>query len=199
MHFITEDELRQAFQEAPFERYELTGQHRLTPGARGFLFDRKIPIIDLDAPVPRILQDIGEEMPEDASLPDNAPMIRSLERFLASLWEEATLLFEDDHTALEWMLLALERVRGLVRFMQGKSAKPKLLQIELSPLPEGLISVALFTHPKGQAILTLNRLARESAELAAYLSGPEVTFMEEVAGLLDQGIIALYGGGPCQK
>lgn len=197
MHFITEDELRQAFQEAPFERYELSKQYRLTPGARGFLFDRRIPIIDLDAPPSRVLCDNGKSV--NVSPPEDKPTIKQIDRFMASLWEVAALLFDEEHSALEWLLLALERTRKALAYAQGKEDAPVPLSMEFSPLPEGTISMALFTHPKRKTILTLNRLARESSELAVCLEGVEKTLMEEVTGLLDQGIIALYGGESCQK
>lgn len=196
MHFITEDELRTAFREAPFDRYELTGGRRLTPGARGFLFDRKIPIVDPEAPKPDTLRADGER--QDASLPE-APAIRSLERFLASLWEGAEHFYQEDNAALEWFLLAMERSRAALAYLKGEGPEPKALERDFRTLPEGTISIALFTHPKGRPILILNRLARESAELAAYLEEPAARVMGEVTGILDQGILALYGGDLCQK
>lgn len=42
MHYVTEDELREAFAAAPFGRYELPEGSRLTPGARQFLIDFRI-------------------------------------------------------------------------------------------------------------------------------------------------------------
>lgn len=46
MHYVTEDELREAFSRAPFTSYELPADARLTPSARQFLIDFHV---DFDA------------------------------------------------------------------------------------------------------------------------------------------------------
>lgn len=46
MRFVTEDELRQAHAQSHLECVELDSTTRLTPGARQFLIDFHIPIID---------------------------------------------------------------------------------------------------------------------------------------------------------
>ena len=46
MKFITEDDLRILLKKEPFTVYDLPGGTRLTPGARQFLVDKKIPITD---------------------------------------------------------------------------------------------------------------------------------------------------------
>ena len=42
MHYVTEDELREAYGTRPFEKYELPRDARLTPSARQFLIDFRI-------------------------------------------------------------------------------------------------------------------------------------------------------------
>lgn len=42
MHYVTEDELRQAYLIEPFQTYRLAPEARLTPGARQFLIDRRV-------------------------------------------------------------------------------------------------------------------------------------------------------------
>lgn len=42
MRFITEDELRLQYKEAPFDRYQCPADAKITPGARQFLIDHRI-------------------------------------------------------------------------------------------------------------------------------------------------------------
>lgn len=42
MHYVTEDELREAYAKAPFGTYELPDNARLTPSARQFLIDFRV-------------------------------------------------------------------------------------------------------------------------------------------------------------
>ena len=46
MHYVTEDELREAYGARPFEKYELPEGARLTPSARQFLIDFRIEFED---------------------------------------------------------------------------------------------------------------------------------------------------------
>lgn len=46
MHYVTEDELREAYGACPFEKYELPEGARLTPSARQFLIDFRIEFED---------------------------------------------------------------------------------------------------------------------------------------------------------
>lgn len=48
MKFLTEDDLRIAYQKSPFETFTVNKDCRLTPGARTFLIDRKIKILNED-------------------------------------------------------------------------------------------------------------------------------------------------------
>lgn len=43
MRYITEMDLRDLYHEEPFTTYYLAADNRLTPGARQFLTDRRIP------------------------------------------------------------------------------------------------------------------------------------------------------------
>lgn len=46
MHYVTEEELRRAWGEGPFERYALKPGDRLTPSARQFLVDFRVGLDD---------------------------------------------------------------------------------------------------------------------------------------------------------
>ncbi|MGC4388484.1 hypothetical protein ABXW34_21820, partial [Streptococcus suis] len=46
MKYITEDDLRLIYRDNPFETFTIQAQTRLTPGAKTFLTDRRIAIID---------------------------------------------------------------------------------------------------------------------------------------------------------
>ncbi|HFI0420803.1 TPA: hypothetical protein ACGOW9_002024 [Streptococcus suis] len=46
MKYITEDDLRLLYRDNPFKTFTIQAQTRLTPGAKTFLTDRRIPIID---------------------------------------------------------------------------------------------------------------------------------------------------------
>lgn len=48
MRFITEDDLREQFKLKPFTQYVLENDERITPGARQFLMDRGISVLDAD-------------------------------------------------------------------------------------------------------------------------------------------------------
>lgn len=49
MHYVTEEELRRAWGEGPFERYTLKPGDRLTPSARQFLVDFRVGLDGFDA------------------------------------------------------------------------------------------------------------------------------------------------------
>ena len=53
MKYLTEDDLRLAYRDNPFETFTIQKLIRLTPGARTFLMDRKIRIIDENNPKPK--------------------------------------------------------------------------------------------------------------------------------------------------
>lgn len=57
MRFITEDELRLIYRSEAFDRYELPADSRLTPGARQFLVDYRVEIVDASQPVKRTYRD----------------------------------------------------------------------------------------------------------------------------------------------
>lgn len=46
MKFLTEDDLRTEYRNLPFETFTVKKDQRLTPGARTFLLDRKVKILD---------------------------------------------------------------------------------------------------------------------------------------------------------
>lgn len=46
MKYLTEDDLRLIYHDNPFETFTIQNQTRLTPGAKTFLMDRKVKIID---------------------------------------------------------------------------------------------------------------------------------------------------------
>ena len=46
MKYLTENDLRIAYRDIPFEVFTIHSDERLTPGARTFLSDRKVKIID---------------------------------------------------------------------------------------------------------------------------------------------------------
>ncbi|HEM3177763.1 hypothetical protein HO995_02660 [Streptococcus suis] len=53
MKYLTEDDLRFAYRDNPFETFTIQKTVRLTPGAKTFLMDRKIQIIDENEPQPK--------------------------------------------------------------------------------------------------------------------------------------------------
>lgn len=46
MKYLTEDDLRLIYRDNPFETFTIQKQTRLTPGAKTFLMDRKVRLID---------------------------------------------------------------------------------------------------------------------------------------------------------
>jgi hypothetical protein len=50
MHFITESELRTTYRKAPFHELTLQPEERLTPEGKQFLIDKKITLIEAQAP-----------------------------------------------------------------------------------------------------------------------------------------------------
>lgn len=67
MHYVTEEELRRAWGEGPFERYALKPGDRLTPSARQFLVDFRV---GLDDPHTRAVAGHGGDEASAAPGPD---------------------------------------------------------------------------------------------------------------------------------
>ncbi|GAB2025373.1 hypothetical protein [Lactovum odontotermitis] len=87
MKFLTEYDLRLKYQEHPFDDFTVTGETRLTPGARQFLIDRKIKIIDEKEEKEKFQKDVLKKNKDPISVGKSN---------------------EDGLAALDWLLLRSE-------------------------------------------------------------------------------------------
>ena len=75
MNYITEYDLRARFQQQPFTEYQLKEGTRLTPGAKQFLSDQRIPVLEESENVQAHMQ-----MPEDS--PHEKDTVNSFESMI---------------------------------------------------------------------------------------------------------------------
>lgn len=66
MRYVTEGEMRDAYAKAPFSTYHLSHNIRLTPGARTFLIDQRVDIIDPTAP--KRVKNVGHDAEKNGDL-----------------------------------------------------------------------------------------------------------------------------------
>ncbi|MDR1773150.1 MAG: hypothetical protein LBS02_21320 [Hungatella sp.] len=203
MKFITEDDLRILFKKEPFTSYDLPAGTRLTPGARQFLVDKKIPISDDPFMVKRKNEKPAEKKEE-------APKKEICQDHF--LLKKKTLQAQFLQAGLELLnrdVLLAEQVFDLERKLSdlGKEGR----EVEISPSPCTGFHKESFNQPyedcfeitgfhaqseKGKEILILHRLRCSVRELAAET---ENGILNPLINRLSQMICLEYGGKTCQR
>ncbi|HCD42595.1 MAG TPA: hypothetical protein DEQ64_02425 [Lachnoclostridium sp.] len=203
MKFITEDDLRILFKKEPFTSYNLPAGTRLTPGARQFLVDKKIPISD----DPMMVKRKNEKPTEKNEKAQEKGICQDL-----FLLKKKTLQAQFLETGLELLnrdVLLAEQIFDLERKLSdlGKEGR----EVEFPPSPCTGFHKDNFNQPyedcfeitgfhaqseKGKEILLLHRLRCSVRELAAET---ENAGLNPVINRLSQMICLEYGGKTCQR
>ena len=203
MKFITEDDLRILFRREPFTFYDLPAGTRLTPGARQFLVDKKIPISDDPMMVKRNLvkpAEKKEEAPEKELCQD------------LFLLRKKTLQAQFLEVGLELLsrdVLLAEQVFDLERKLSNLKKEGREEEMGFKPCTgfyednmqepfEDCFEITGFhaQSEKGKEILLLHRLRCSTRELAAEAGSEN---LNPVINRLSQMICLEYGGKTCQR
>ncbi|MDO4280367.1 MAG: hypothetical protein Q4C56_01930 [Peptococcaceae bacterium] len=197
MKFITEDDLRTLFKQAPLECYQLKPGERLTPGARQFLIDRGVDMYAADArPKAR------------ATAKTPALLALRLEGLrLECLLAAESLLATD--AALANALTDLSRQLALLPLaLDGTCA---LADLCIQPCAEGAatgdcidVSAGWLALDNGRTLLTLaqlrNRVALLAAEDHGLAEGQRALLADklgQIAARLSQLLCHASGGESC--
>ncbi|MEY8354194.1 hypothetical protein AALB39_12655 [Lachnospiraceae bacterium 54-53] len=203
MKFITEDDLRILFRREPFTSYDIPGGSRLTPGARQFLADKKVPISDDPMVVKRKTEKPGEkkeEAPEKEICRERFLLKR---KTLQAQFLEAGLELLNRDVLLAEQVFDLERMLSFV----GKESREEestfkpctgLKEENFHEPSEDCFEITGFhaQSEKGKEIVLLHRLRCSTRELAAE---GESRNLNPVINCLSQMICLEYGGKLCQK
>ncbi len=203
MKFITEDDLRILFRKTPFTVYDLPAGTRLTPGARQFLADKKIPASDDPVTAKRTMEEPAErkeEVPKEAACQNLFLLKRKI---LQAQFLEAGLELLNRDVLLAEQVFDLERKLSLA----GREDRDE----EFTFVPcTGFQKDSIREHAadcfeitgfhaqseKGKEIVLLHRLRCSARELAAEAGDSSLNL---VINRLSQMICLEYGGKTCQR
>lgn len=224
MKFITEVDLRDLYKKEPFTSYDLQSDARLTPGARQFLVDRGINMLDNDSSKKKKTVNIKRsvEFPESKKNWKNMKLyckMKSIEALFLLTGEE--LLSRD--VALTQSVIKLNKQFSSIRnAVKSKGKLENLSCIECTGINENNFSDNLddcfeitefhMQLEKGKDILILHRLrcALQEIEplvLELFISSNEenelcediIRKVNQIINSLSQLICSTYGGKKCQK
>jgi len=118
MHFVTESELRTKFGKEAFTQFYLNNQLRLTPGAKQFLLDKKIPILSEAQ-----MQQKGETLKQLTTLD-------GYKEVLSSELLEAALLAMDLQLSISQRLFDIEKTLTQALGQSSSDEETSLAEIE---------------------------------------------------------------------
>ncbi|GLC78400.1 hypothetical protein [Lacrimispora brassicae] len=203
MKFITEDDLRILFKRQPFTSYDLPVGTRLTPGARQFLVDKKIPISD----DPMLVKQKSVKPAEKKEEAPEKEICR--DRFLLKKKTLQAQFLEVGLELLSLDVLLAEEVFGLERKLSnlGKEGREEesgfkpctgFHENSLNEHSEDCFEITGFhaQSEKGKEIVLLHRLRCSTRELAAEADREN---LNPVINRLSQMICLEYGGKTCQR
>lgn len=134
MKFITEKYLRDLFKKEPFTTYELSKEERLTPGAREFLYDKKVNVSDDK----KEFTDIDLNKIEDKQ--DNIKINQNKEKFDNKLKLIQAIFFDAAQDLLYKDILLAQLIIKLVK---------ELIDIKDIPDKYSMDTPSYFTECKG--------------------------------------------------
>lgn len=205
MRFITEDDLREIYKNAPFTTYEPKEGTRLTPGAREFLGDRGIRLYD--------------EVKTPGSGTRGACGGTGVDSGQAAFRSVQALFLQIGSELLDLDVLMAQEVFALERRLNELASEPSAsIQSGLEPewVPctgirqenvetclEDCFEITGFhaQTEKGRQIVRLHRLrcALRELELVPELSGDRKKRLNRIINRLSQMICLAFGGKTCQK
>lgn len=208
MRFITEDDLRILFRREPFTSYNIPTGNRLTPGARQFLVDKKVPISNDPMVVKRINQK-PSEVKEEAAKKEEAPKKETCKEIFK--FKKKTLQAQFLEVGLDLLsrdVLLAQQVFDLERKLSflGKEGREEEITCKAcTGFHEGNIHESFedcfeitgfhAQSEKGKEIVLLHRLRCNLRELAAEAENEN---LNPIINRLSQMICLEYGGKSCQ-
>lgn len=161
MKFLTEDDLRVAYHDFPFETFTIQKNTRLTPGARTFLMDRKIQIMNetdenpKGKTAPRVETKVKKEQSRAPTAFDMAEWLAIRCELLAAAYDVATfdMVLAEELSLLEWCLAASgkEAENLLSPVLKIDKASEKM---DKTAIVENLSTVGLYLHTNKGRVLT---------------------------------------------
>ncbi|ABX41797.1 hypothetical protein [Lachnoclostridium phytofermentans] len=209
MKFITEDDLRILFRREPFTFYDIPTGNRLTPGARQFLVDKKVPISN-DPMVVKRKNEKSTEIKVEASKKEDAPkkeickeVFQLKKKTLQAQFLEAGLELLSRDVLLAQQVFDLERTL----FFIGKEGREEVITCKnctgfhegnMHESFEDCFEITGFhaQSEKGKEIVLLHRLRCNVRELAAEAENEN---LNPIINRLSQMICLEYGGKLCQR
>ncbi|MGF2942233.1 hypothetical protein [Enterococcus xiangfangensis] len=182
MRYITEQDLQVQHRHEPLKKIMLTQNERLTPGARQFLADHQIRIIDCDSPI------------ETAEETDNSLKIAALttkrQTFFPllelELWEAALKASEVNRDSCQRIIELVSLVKQI--------ATEDIAELEICEVAEintdELTSEEIF-QPTGKIILKLRRACVYSTTLKMCVTAEQKGALEYLIYLINNEICQL--------
>lgn len=218
MRFITENDLRVLYRKEPFTEYDISPDSRLTPGARQFISDRRIRLIDPGAPVKKVQEKEAARQIETRK--DNLLTARA--RALENLFLETGYEFLNTDVCLARDIMGLQpALAGIRAMLAGKAGDGGTGSLTCTPCtginPENFLQdlgdcfeiTPFHIHAeKGRQILMLNKLRcamREFSVLAGETGEAEgvgsliCQQINQLTNTLSQMICTAFGGKECQR
>ncbi|WP_312370531.1 hypothetical protein [Lachnoclostridium sp.] len=209
MKFITEDDLRILFRREPFTFYDIPMGNRLTPGARQFLVDKKVPISN----DPMVVKRKNEKLTEikvEATKKEDAPkreickeVFQLKKKTLQAQFLEAGLELLSRDVLLAQQVFDLERTLSFVgKVGRGEETTCKTCtgfhEGNMQESFEDCFEITGFhaQSEKGKEIVLLHRLRCNVRELAAEAENEN---LNPIINRLSQMICLEYGGKLCQR
>lgn len=216
MKFITEEDLREAYKREPFVRYEIPLDTRLTPGARQFLLDWRVQIIDGQE------KRHGQSCAEQVVFQQSKGAVEASQQRLLLKMATAEALFlclmkeiQGNDVFLDRQLIALyQRLGDIRRFAAEKTPLPPFLFKACTGIAESQATDCLLPcfevtefhlqKEKGKEIAGLHHLRCVIHEMAILESEgcaakEVVDSLLQIMNTLSQMICCTAGGEKCQR
>lgn len=205
MKFITEDDLRMSYREAPFTEYPYQEHSRLTPGGRQFLLDRGIRIQEREQP--------GTMQPPEPAADIASDRTDTAVKARLALATASAVFLQIGLELLELDVLTAQEVFSLEQYLTGLlldeegAGRPDLPPCTgLSPdnfdEPAGSCFAINGFHArteKGREIVRLHYLRCLLQEQEPWLAGGCKKGVNCVINRLSQMICQALGGTICQR
>lgn len=199
MKFLTEYDLRQKYQENPFDDFTITKEIRLTPEARQYLIDRKVKIRDEKIQKEVFNKDRKRVLSEKNENPDvDWFQLRCEVLKTASLLEKVDLLLAQELCALEKCLAQISQgqdylLPSLIQLKNGSQVSEKFLEDRLS-------TVSIYLQlPRGAILIQLYSLYFAIRKTKNELNGEKSSLLDEIASTIGQLIAFYLAGGVTQE
>lgn len=187
MRYITEQELQVRFREEKIQKFNLMENERLTPGARQFLSDHQIAIIECEGTFPNNQSETTALLAVSESKRETLFPLLELE-----LWEAALKAAEISRAYKEKILFLVQLVKAIQTDdftglqLDAKTAPQNEVEIEIMTIKEELIF-----QPNGKIIIKLQRASVYATALQSCVSKEQKIALAQIILFLRQEIYQL--------